>query len=391
MNSYSVEVNSVSEKKHGQSAAGDTFLSRKCKGENRVIAVLADGLGSGIKANVLSSLTATAALNTVEHHISPEKSAEMIYRTLPVCSERKISYSTFTIADIRPGISSNIVEFDNPPSLLVRNGKIVDLQHDYLQFSGAGKMRKISVSSFVPMKEDRIIFISDGVTQSGMGTVLFPLGWGQQDYSDFVLSQIKQNNSISARELSEKIVNQSIRNDLWKPKDDITCSVIYIRQSRSTLICSGPPFHQDRDGDLGSVFDNYPGKKVICGGTTATIIARELNRKIEVVLDQTDYGLPPSSKMEGADFVSEGILTLCRVSDYLEHKKVTLQLKDPAAHLTEILKDSDKIKFLVGTRINNAHQDPNMPIELEIRRNIVKKICRFLELNYLKETTIEYI
>ncbi|MBN2652244.1 MAG: SpoIIE family protein phosphatase [Spirochaetales bacterium] len=388
---FCVEVNCATTKKFGQAAFGDTFVSKKVSNGKRVIAVLSDGLGSGIKAGVLSSLTATAALNTVEQNLTPKKTAELIYRTLPECSLRKISYSTFTIADIIPGKKAEIVEFDNPPYLLIREGKLVSVEKSMVEFTGAGSLKKIYISNFTPEYGDRIVFISDGVTQSGMGTAKYPLGWGIENFSQFILGEIAENPEISARDLSEKVLQRSIMNDIWKAKDDITCSVIYVRKPRNTLILTGPPYRQSMDSHLADSFSEFDGSKIICGGTTAQIIARELNRQIDVVLKRTSTNLPPPSVMEGADYVSEGILTLCKVAEYLEDKNFSPSIDDPASKITEILKNSDQIKFIVGTRINEAHQDPNMPVELEIRRNIVKRICKELEKNFLKETEIEYI
>ena len=93
--------------------------------------------------------------------------------------------------------------------------------------------------------------------------------------------------------------------------------------------------------------------------------------------------------MEGADLVTEGILTLTRTAQLLEKDEPPRE-KNPAAKLYDILVESDSIQFVVGARINEAHQDPNLPIDLEIRRNIIKRICKVLEEKYLKETSIQY-
>lgn len=386
---YCVEVSCKSQRKEGQAAAGDTFLSKKLDDGKRVIAVLSDGLGSGIKAGVLSALTATTALNTMAQNLSPRKTAELIYRTLPVCKERRISYSTFTIIDIYPGIRCEIVEYDNPLFVLIRNGGIVTTDTQEIQFTGGGTIRNMKISDFVPQNGDRIIFFTDGVTQSGMGTHKFPLGWGKSAVEEYILGLVQKNPEISGRELAKKVVSQSIRNDILKARDDITCSVVYIRHPRRLILFTGPPYREDRDKELANRFFSFDGKKIVCGGTTASIVARELNLKVNVDLFEGG-DLPPPSRIEGADYVAEGILTLSRVYDYLKMDSIP-EIKNPATTICELFLNSDNIHFMVGTRINEAHQDPSMPVELEIRRNIVKKISKILELKFLKETKIEYI
>ena len=123
-----VEVDFSQENKAGQAAAGDVFLSQRDKDDDRIVCILADGLGSGIKANVLATLTATMAMKYVTSDIDPQKAAEIIMATLPVCSTRKIGYSTFTIIDILPDRQVKIIEYDNPPYMLISGGKQVEVE-----------------------------------------------------------------------------------------------------------------------------------------------------------------------------------------------------------------------------------------------------------------------
>ena len=70
----------------------------------------------------------------------------------------------------------------------------------------------------------------------------------------------------------------------------------------------------------------------------------------------------------------------------LDHKR-----PNAATRLVELLLNSDIIHFLVGTRINEAHQDPNVPVELDLRRNIIRKIASLLETRYLKESRLQFM
>lgn len=376
---------------------GDVFLSQKNPSDGRVITALSDGLGSGIKAGVLATLTATMATRFIAMDIPIKRAAEIIMNTLPVCKERGISYATFTLVDIEPSAAVRIMEYDNPPYILVRQNTVVEPIKEMTELVRKNKKtapRRESIlqySRYDARPGDRLIFFSDGVTQSGMGSMVFPFGWGFENVQTFVLECIEENPSISARELARKVVQQASSFDGFSPKDDITCGVIYFRNPRDMLVVTGPPVLKENDKVVAQLFDSFDGRKIVCGGTTANILSRELSRKINVILKDIDPIVPPISEMEGADMVTEGIITMGKVSEILENGGNTDKMKRNAAtRMVEMFLDSDRIHFAVGTKINEAHQDPNMPVELEIRRNIVKKIASLLQDKYLKEVHIQY-
>ncbi|MDP4240942.1 MAG: stage II sporulation protein E, partial [Bacteroidota bacterium] len=198
--------------------------------------------------------------------------------------------------------------------------------------------------------------------------------------------------TISATKLAQKVVTQAERNDIGKLKDDASCAIIYFREPRKLLICSGPPFDETKDHLLAEHVSGFKGRTVISGGTTAQIISRELNRPIEVDMNALNSNLPPASKMSGIDLVTEGVLTIGAVAERLENNEDIRKLeKDAATEIVKMLLSSDEIHFLIGTRVNNAHQDPSLPVELEIRRNVIKKIAWLLEERYLKEVYLQFI
>ena len=390
---FYIEVNSQQKNHDGERICGDVFLYRYIKEEDRVIAVLSDGMGSGVKANILATLTATMAINFTREHKEVDRIAEIIMNTLPVCSERKISYSTFTIVDIESSGRANILEYDNPSTIILRGKEIFDPSWKKVVLDkgkNAGKVLKSC--SFIPEKEDRIIFCSDGVAQSGMGGEEYPFGWGRDEVAAYASSLVKSEPSISAIMLSGKIVTMAHKNDIYKAKDDISCATIYFREPRKLLICTGPPYEKDKDPDLASKVKDYKGKVIISGGTTADIVARELNKAIIDELIFEDPELPPESFVEGIDLVTEGILTLQKVNEILKSYNNSVRLgKGPADKIVKLIMESDEIHFIIGTRINIAHQDPNLPVDLEIRRTVVKRIARLLEEKWLKKVSFEYI
>jgi serine/threonine protein phosphatase PrpC len=390
---FHIEVNCQQRNHAGERICGDVFLHKKVKEENRIIAVLSDGMGHGVKANMLATLTSTMALNFTEEHQDLVKIAEIIMKTLPVCSERQISYATFTIVDIEIGGKISVLEYDNPDTFIIRNNAIIEPGWQCVILnSDINRGKELRSFSFVPEKEDRIIFCSDGITQSGLGSDKFPFGWGREDMAEFVLNEVKRQPFISASELGERVVKRAVQNDNFVSKDDTSCAVIYFRDPRKLLICTGPPYEEDRDKIYADKVKNFEGKKVLSGATTGDIIAREWDREIEDTFDFDDPDLPPVSFMEGVDLITEGILTLTKVSNILkDYNNQTVLGKGAADRIVKMILESDEIDFIVGTRINIAHQDPNLPVELEIRRTVVKRIAAILEDKFLKEVVIEFI
>lgn len=393
-----IEVDHYQVCKHSLHAEGDVFLSHKNQSDGRVITALSDGLGSGIKAGVLATLTATMATKFVESDIPIKKAAEIIMDTLPVCKERGISYATFTLVDIAPQAKTvRIMEYDNPPYVLIREETIIEPIKERSEIIRKNKKAAptreaiLQYSQYEARPGDRLVFFSDGVTQAGMGTAVMPFGWGSVNAQDFILEQVRTNPLISARDLARHVVLEARKFDNYQAKDDISCGVVYFRNPRDLLILTGPPMHPESDKELARRFVEFNGKKVISGGTTANIMARETGQKIKVLLTNIDPKIPPESQMEGADMVTEGIITMGAVSSILESGAKIDEMKPNAAtKLVEFFLNSDRIWFCVGTKINEAHQDPNMPVELEIRRNVIKKIADLLRDEYLKEVHIEY-
>jgi serine/threonine protein phosphatase PrpC len=389
-----IEVGHFGLKKHLQNAAGDMFFSQKNDG--RVLVCLSDGLGSGIKAGVLATLTATMATKFISLNIPIRRAAEIIMNTLPVCKERGISYATFTLVDIGPNAALKVMEYDNPPYLLIRHQTFAELDKEMRPIERKNKNTapvkeaRLYYSKSTVSAGDRLVFFSDGVTQAGMGSADLPFGWGIQNVRNFILNRVTLAPDISARALAHAVVQEAAQRDSNKPKDDISCAVVYFRHPRDTLVLSGPPLRPENDKDFARCFSLFNGTKIISGGTTANIISRELGKPISLSLKDIDPHVPPFSRMEGADLVTEGIITMSVASEILENSGEPSGKANAATKMVDLLLNSDRISFMVGTKINDAHQDPNMPVELEIRRNIIKKIALLLEEKYLKEVHIQY-
>ena len=385
-----IDIDCYQVKKYNQNAFGDYFVSKRYPDEGRLIAVLSDGLGSGIKANILSCMTATMLLRFIENEqISIRKAAKIIMNSLPVCKVRRISYSTFTAIDCNEEGDARLVEEGNPQFLLVRNNEVLNPPCEIIK-SQNFKNRQLRVYKLKLKLGDRLIACSDGVTQSGLGGGRLKLGLRREGLINIVQEKLNEHPDISSTELSKYIVQQAINIETGRlPKDDISASVIYYREPRQSLIFTGPPFHQNKDPEYAQMFANFNGKKAICGGTTANLISRELNRPVTMEKTISIGKLPACSYMEGVDLVTEGVLTLTKTLEYLESG--INDIDNAATKLVKFLLDSDCINFLVGAKLNQAHYDPALPIEIEIRKTIVKKIAKVLQDKYLKKVDVQFI
>ena len=385
-----IDIDYAKADKHMQNTCGDSFLSKRFPEEGRLIAVLSDGLGSGIKASILSSMTATMFLKFIAAGRDLQKAAEVIMNSLPVCKKRKISYSTFSVIDCFENENAKIVEDGNPQFLFIREGKIMETQPSVIS-SEKFEDRHLHVYELKLQPEDRLIFCSDGVTQAGLGSEKYKLGWRREGLIEFVLSRINFSPTISSRELASEIVCEARTKEVKsQPKDDISCVSLYFRKPRLTMIFTGPPYLQTRDRECSITLDSFRGKKIICGGTTANLVSRELNRPIKTEREKNSGNLPSCSVMEGIDLITEGVMTLSRTVEYLENGH-TLFPPDPAGRLATLLIDSDCIDFLVGSKMNQAHHDPDLPFELEIRKPLIKRMSAILQEKYLKKVNITFV
>jgi len=251
--------------------------------------------------------------------------------------------------------------------------------------------REVLTATFRPQKEDRILFCSDGVTQSGLGSDRLKMGWGLENLQRFVEDAIHEESDISAVKLGTKVVNKANQNDNFHPLDDISCGVIYFRDPRKLMIFTGPPQDPANDPMFTGLLKQFEGVKIVCGATTADMVAREWGEEITDSKVMYDPELPPVSHMNGVDLITEGILTLSKVSELLKKYNNNYVIgKGPADEIIRFILESDEIHFLVGTNINVAHQDPTLPVELELRRTVVHRIARTLEEKFLKEVTMKF-
>ncbi len=368
--------------KHGEELCGDSIVITRYS--DSVTMALSDGLGSGVKANILATLTTQIAINMLENDLSLGEVVQTLGETLPVDRVRKLAYSTFAIAKFSSHGSAKVVEFDSPSVVFLRGRKVQPVDYEERTIEEK-KIREAVLNLEIG---DWIIFVSDGVLNAGIGGV-YPLGWGWDQAAHFLEEHAHQ--ELTAEDLASKVAETV--NELYASRagDDVSIAVIKVRQKLLATVFTGPPADRNHDEEIVAKFIKRGGKLAVCGGTTAKIVSKYLGRPLEVDLKTITRDVPPIARMEGIDLVSEGILTLTRVSDLLRsgvRKKDVMFQTDGAANLIRLLLDADHIHFIVGHALNPAHQNPELPNELGIRLKVVQEIEEELRTRG-KEVTVE--
>ena len=366
--------------KFGEELCGDKVEAVQSPEET--IMVMADGLGSGVKANILSTLTTKIALTMLREGSSIEETVKTIMATLPICKIRKIAYSTFTI--IRVDLQGNcyIVEYGNPPVMLLRDGKVLRLEGTTREIDG----KEVKEYRLRVQRDDVFIAMSDGVVHAGVGGIL-NLGWQWENIAQYIekISQVETTIASLVKLLSEATMNFY----LDMPGDDATIVALKIISPQFVTVFAGPPQNPDDDEKVVNHLIEKPGKKIVCGGTAAQIVARVLDREIKTSTNFVDPTIPPIAWIKGIDLVTEGVLTLdrtCKILtrfidtdvQYSELRQLQQQ-KDGASRLAMFLLNATDITFLLGKAINPAHQNPGFPKNLSIKLNIVKELVDILD------------
>ena len=359
--------------KHNQEVCGDNV--EIIKSDEETIVVLSDGLGSGIKANILSTLTSKIAVGLIDKKLPLIEIIETLLATLPICEVREIAYSTLAVLKLNQNGKAQIIEIDTPSIFLARNGKVQTIEMKEQEMRG----KTVREAEIKLEQNDKLFMVSDGVTHAGIGALLdFGLGWeGFARHIDDVLDRF-----CNLKDIIEKLVEICLAYYLMEPGDDFTVLGLGFREERKLTMLSGPPQDPKKDEEVIFELLEGPGRKVVSGGTTASIVARELNQKVESTFEYYDKKVPPIMKIKGMDLVTEGLLTLNKTADYLDkHKQGQLYPdgKDGASQLLRMLLSSDYIKMIVGRAMNESHQSLNLPLELGIRTQVMNRIAKSLK------------
>lgn len=379
MNNLCADIGWRSVNKHGEQLCGD-HIDIIEQNENSTVMVLADGLGSGVKASILSTLTSKIISTMVSEGLPIEDCVETIAATLPVCSVRGVAYSTFTIVRLVDNEEAEIIQYDNPKLILLRDG--VNYDYPVTEMTIGGK--KILKSRIRLRENDIFISMSDGCIHAGVGMIL-NFGWARDDIIKFMETFAMV--GFTAKTLASVLLDECLRLYDNKPGDDTTVSVIRIRKREPMNILFGPPSNPDDCSRMMSLFFGKEGKHIICGGTTSSIAAKYLHKTVIPSMDFIDKEIPPIASLEGVDLVTEGVITVNKVLTYAKdhlgdnefYQKWSVS-RDGASLIARMLfEEATDINFYVGRAINPAHQNPDLPITFSIKMQLVEDLSACLK------------
>ena len=359
-------------------------------GDDSTVCVLADGLGSGVKASILSTLTSKIIATMTSQGIALEECVKTIAATLPICKVREVAYSTFTIIRIIRNEEAEILCYDNPDVIMYRSGKIFEYPFQELNIEG-----KMIHKARIKLQEgDTFIAMSDGCIHAGVGMSL-NFGWERKDIAEFMESLTEV--GFTAKTLSTVLTDECLKLYGGNPGDDTTAMTVRIRPRQQINLMIGPPSDRNDCDKMVSLFLSKGGKRIVCGGTTSTIVSNYLNKPIIPNINYFDPEIPPTATIEGIDLVTEGVITMNRVNEYAKdylsdndsYKKWNYK-QDGAALISRMLfEEATDINFYVGRAINPAHQNPNLPINFNIKMQLVnelseslKKMGKSIKVNY---------
>ena len=387
-----VDIAYKSLNKKGEELCGDKVEILHA-GDSHIL-ILADGMGSGVKANILATMTSKILGTMFLRGISLDRCVETIAETLPVCKVRQVAYATFSILEVRDDGSAYLVEFDNPACVFIRDGKLIELQKTYREIAG----RRIAESHFDVQLGDAFVLISDGAINAGVGDLL-NFGWTWQSVADFVKREYAKTATALhlASELSEAC------NDLYmnQPGDDTTVAVLRVCKKHVVHLLTGPAGKKEDDVRMVNDFmAEEDAIKCVCGGTSSSVVARVLGRKLDVSINYVDDSVPPIAYIDGIDLVTEGVITMNKALGLLEKytrdnevdEKFFLELAKPngASMLAELLIDCcTDLTMFVGCAINEAYQNPELPFEMGIRQKLVDQFSDVMT-RLGKTVTIKY-
>lgn len=379
MNNLCTDIGYKSINHYGEQLCGD-HVDVVEQDENSTVIVLADGLGSGVKASILSTLTSKIISTMMAEGLKLEDCVQTIAATLPICSQRGVAYSTFTIIHIRNNETAELIQYDNPHVILIRDGVNNDYAKTEMNIDGKSIYRSV-----IKLQENDIfVAMSDGCPHAGIG-MAYNFGWKREDIISF-LEPISLA-GYTAKTLSTILVDECNKLYGYKPGDDATACVVRVRRREPMNILFGPPSKRDDADRMMSLFFSKEGKHIICGGTTSSIAAKYLNKPIRASLSFEQSDVPPIAEIEGVDLVTEGVITVNKVLEYArdyldtnEHYEHWSIKRDGASLICRLLfEEATDINFYVGRAINPAHQNPDLPITFSIKMNLVEELSKCLK------------
>ncbi len=374
--SYFIDSGYTSLNKKGEELCGDRVEFRSV-GDGYLTAVLCDGMGSGVKANILATLSSKILCTMLSSGVPIKDCIETLIGSLPVCKVRNVAYATFSVCHINAEGKGELLEFDNPGAILLRGGDATDLNRTKSEICG----KTVYTTELDLRPNDALVITSDGVEHAGIG-MLLNFGWERDQIKDYLRRAVKPD--MSARAISATLAGECNELYMHEPGDDTTVMGIKVREHAPTSVFVGPPIKKEDDAQYVKEFMALPGKKAVCGGTSSQIVARYLGKEVKTSFDFPDRDIPPIGFIDGIDLTTEGVITIRRVLELSERyldpsdcEAKTFKKRDGATMLAKLLfEDSTDLQFFVGQSINEAHQ--GLPIETTMKLKLIDRLAENL-------------
>ena len=378
MNNLCADIGYKSINHYGEQLCGD-HVDVVPQGDDSTVIVLADGLGSGVKASILSTLTSKIISTMIAEGISLEECVSTIAATLPICSVRGVAYSTFTIIHLINNEVAELIQYDNPHVIMFRDNENFDYPKSEMNIDG----KKVYKSEISLKEGDIFVAMSDGCPHAGIG-IAYNFGWNRDDIIEFLAPLTV--NDFTSKTLATILIDEVNRLYGEQPGDDATACVVKIRKRAPMNLLFGPPSNRDDANRMMSLFFSKEGKHIVCGGTTSSIAAKFLHKTVKTSLKFESADVPPIAEIEGVDLVTEGVITINKVleyaKDYLKDNESYTHWgykRDGASLICRLLfEEATDINFFVGRAVNPAHQNPNLPINFNIKMNLVEDLSKCL-------------
>jgi len=370
--------------KYKEELCGDAVQVVRTPGQTTVI--LSDGLGSGVKANIMSTLTTKIASGLLQRAVPLEHVIATIADTLPVCRVRGLAYATLSILQVQHDGKAMLYEYDSPPVHLFRKDLVIPLERKARVIHG----KRVLESTFELLEGDVLLMVSDGVIHAGVGEA-FDLGLGEDGLLHFLASPCTT--WPQAEDMADFIIGLASSCYHQKFGDDCTAVVLRIRPPRGVAVFTGPPLDPKRDEEMvRALMSLTTYKKIVCGGTSASIVSRITGAELETSLEYVDPRVPPIANMSGIDLVTEGVLTLNRCYELLRGVQdggFFPRSQDGATLLAKELWNAEEVHFLVGKSFNQAHANIEELMQLAPRQYIITRLVDFLRKRSIR-TEISY-
>lgn len=373
--------------KHGEELCGDTVRVRQT--EDRTVVVLSDGLGSGVKASILSTLTAQILVTMLSRDADLDAVIETVIGTLPICQVRELAYATFSVVEVQHSTGRyRMVNFDNPPPLTFRGSRPAPAATEQRQVLG----RKIQMLTGQLQRGDFLAMLSDGTIHAGLGLTL-NFGWGWDSVHQFVQNAL-MTNARSATDVVTQVMDKTWSLYGQKPGDDASFVGIWVRDQRRLMVFTGPPLTRAQDPGVVDRLMKFDGRKTVCGGTTSILVARCLGTEPRVDIDSMTADCPPTATIPGIDLCTEGIITMNIALDQIRRAhgrpEAIPRTPDGGTQLAREILAADDIHFLVGQKINEFYQNPDLPLNLSLRKSLIQQYAELLQ-SFGRRVTIEYL